>query len=82
MKASDTKEKGLPRFGTPDYWELLSSCLFEAKMLLWKRLQHGAYGDDQEAKATMEAYWALKRVVELLEKKIRQIPLPEEKSNG
>ena len=65
------------KVGDPEYWWLLENSLRTAKDLLWRRLQHGDYRDDNEARAVMDAYWALKKVVELQEKKIRQIPLPE-----
>lgn len=75
VKTRKAQDIGL-QVGEPEYWELLTSSLHKAKDLLWKRLQYGQYKDDNEARAVMDAYWALKKVVELQETKIRQIPLP------
>ena len=69
------------KVGDPEYWSLLERSLHNAKDLLWKRLQHGLYADDEEAKATMDAYWALRKVAKLLEEKLHQIPLPEKRED-
>lgn len=79
VKARKAPELGLG-VGDPEYWELLERSLHNAKDLLWKRLQHGLYADDEEAKATMDAYWAIRKVVRLMEEKIRQLPLPGKKA--
>lgn len=73
-KARKAQEMEL-QVGAPDYWDLLEKSLHQAKALLWRRLQRGLYYDDVEAKAVMDAYWALKKVVELQEKKMHQLPL-------
>ena len=61
--------------GEPDYWMELSQSLTRAKDLLWARVQRGLYHDDEEAKATMEAYWAVKKVIRQIERNMRQPPL-------
>ena len=61
--------------GEPDYWIELSQSLTRAKDLLWARVQRGLYHDDEEAKATMEAYWAVKKVIRQIERNMRQPPL-------
>ena len=68
----------IPQVGEPQYWTELGESLNHAKRLLWARIQRGDYHDDEEAKAAMEAYWAVKKILALQEKKMRQIRLPEE----
>ena len=71
----------IPEIGAHEYWVELSEALTYAKRLLWARIQRGDFHDDAEAKAAMEAYWDLKKVIKLQENKllpVRQIRLPEE----
>ena len=62
----------IPEVGTPEYWTQLTEALSTVKELLWARLQHGLYSDDEEAKATMDAYWSIKKVHRLQERNMRQ----------
>ena len=78
MAISQKDTSTIPEVGDPQYWIELGESLNQAKRLLWARVQRGLYHDDKEAKATMEAYWAVKNVLKLQENKMRQIPLPEE----
>jgi len=77
------KEKStIAQGGAPDYWPEISEALNQAKRLLWARIQRGEYHDDEEARSTMEAYSAVKKILKLQETKMRQIPFPEEEHDG
>lgn len=73
-----TETTKIPVVGTPEYWDDLAKALGTVKSLLWARLQHGAYQDDEEAKATFDAYWAVKKVQRLAERTMRQPALLSE----
>lgn len=78
---STVKEKEqatVPEVGQPEYWTELSECLKRARELLWARVQRGRYRDDGEAKAVMEAYCSVKKVLSIQERKMGQIPLLQE----
>ncbi len=78
MGMSQKEATTIPQVGGPEYWTELGESLNHAKRLLWARIQRGDYHDDEEAKAAMEAYWAVMKVLKLQGDKMRQIPLPEE----
>ncbi len=75
MATHQAETTRIPEVGEPDYWLELSQSLTRAKDLLWARVQRGFYYDDEEAKATMEAYWAVKKVIRQQERTMRQPPL-------